>query len=425
MIIHQPGIIRQNGYSILWTKIEIEKGTGFFPEYVWYRVPEPYGAYFTTQNDAFLVPGIVCGMVLGEELEVRGNVSPKLAYHLEEYQHILNFRFPDLLQRVNVDYERLAPLAVKPKAVGTTFSGGVDSLFTLWNHLPQNQPDPDYQVTHGLFIKGFDILHTAERNYRLLYDQYVLWADKIGLALIPIETNIVGITHKRLPLSYFHGPHILSCGISLGGLFQRFFMPSSWDYYCLRKKAYSSDPLVDPLLSTETLDIIHHGATHRRGEKIEMIADWELAQNILWVCQEHKFEIAGWNCSRCDKCFRTMIPIFVLGKLDKFKTFAKPIKSNYEGLRWARKFSLRHDFFTEMFPFIKKHKSDFLPWLRGAVFLGIIRNFLVTNMPGFARKWLRRFGYYVTRNEAPDAYEMAEITQIIRDWNDTPPTRNT
>jgi hypothetical protein len=423
MIIHEPEIIHQNGHSILGTRIELKKKVnGFFPEYVWYRVPDPYGEYLTRHSDAFLIPGLLGGMYFGEDIEVRGSVSPRLAYQLDEYQFILRFRFPDLLQQVDIKYDRLAHLNAEPKGVGTTFTGGVDSLFTLWNHLPENQPNSDYQVTHGLFIKGFDILPSAKDNYQLLYDQFVLGGDGLSLEIIQLETNIVGISHLRLALSFFYGPYIIASAISLAGLFRRFFMPSSWDYKYLREKSYTSDPLVDPLLSTDTMDIIHHGSTHPRVGKLQVIADWELAQNILWVCQEHKFSRFGWNCSRCDKCNRTMIPLYVLGKLSKFKMFSKPYKKDLDTLWWIRKFSMRHDFVTEMFPFIKKHRPDFIPWFRIIVLFGVIRNFLVTRLPTIAKQFLRRFGYYVTRNEAPDSYEIAEITHIIRSKHDHPST---
>ncbi|MCJ7703791.1 MAG: hypothetical protein MUO62_19605 [Anaerolineales bacterium] len=422
MIIHQPEILQDATHTTVWAQISIDKKQGFFPEYVWYRVPRRYGEGLTARSDAFLIPALLAGMYFDENIEVRGAVSPQLAYHLKEYQFILRFRFPQYLKQIEIKYHQLKPMSGRPKGVGTTFSGGADSLFTLWKHLPQNQPDPDYQVTHVVFIKGFDILHTAESHYSLLLDRYTPWVEKMGLSLIPMETNIVGLTHQRLPLSYFHGPYIVAPAVALAGLFHRFYIPSSWDYHNLKKKAYASDPLVDALLSSETLDIINHGTTHRRVEKVAEIADWDLAHNLLFVCQEHRFEVPAWNCSRCEKCVRTMIPLFALGKLDLFKTFARPFRKNWEGLWWARKFSLRHDFVTEMFPFVKHHKPDFVLWLRIAAFLGYIRYFLVTRMPGFVRHWLRRFGYYVTRNEEPEAYELAKVTETIRAEHDHPRT---
>ena len=420
MIIHQPEITTQDEHTIVWVKIELEKYRENFPEYLWYRVPNQYKEAFTLQSDAFLVPALLSGMYYGENIEVRGPVSPRLAYHLDEYQFVLSKRFKEYLNRVGIKYDEVKPLTVQPVGVGTTFSGGVDSLFTLWKHLPQNQPDPDYQITQVLFIKGFDLLHSEDQEYMLLYNRFSGELEKIGIDLIPMETNINSIRHLRLPASYTYGPTICGAGLSLAGILGRFLVPSSWDYYALKEKAYSADPWVDRLTSTDTLDVIHHGTNYRRVEKIAEIVDWELAQDILWVCLDHKFEGAKWNCSRCEKCIRTMIPIYALGKTDEFKTFAKPLKSNKDGLWWIRKFSMRHDFVSEMYPFVRKHKPDFSPWLRMAALFGMIRYWLVTNLPGPIKHWLRRYGYYVTRNEAPDCYEIPEITKLLRGISDHP-----
>ncbi|HAW51640.1 MAG TPA: hypothetical protein DCX54_04825, partial [Flavobacteriales bacterium] len=177
-----------------------------------------------------------------------------------------------------------------------------------------------------------------------------------------------------------------------------------------------TDPLIDGFVSTDSMDIIHHGCTHKRVEKTDQIADWNIAKELLWVCTEHRFKENSWNCSRCEKCMRTMIPLYALGKLENFKTFEKPLRKNAEVLWWARKFSLRHDFVTEIFPFVKRHKPDLIPWLYLAVMIGHIRYRIVMFMPGFMKKWLRRYGYYVTRDEAADAYEYPQVTRIIKNF---------
>jgi hypothetical protein len=54
--------------------------------------------------------------------------------------------------------------------------------------------------------------------------------------------------------------------------------------------------------------------------------------------------------------------------------------------------------------------------------LGTLRyGLFVRFMPGFMKKWLRRYGYFVERNEAPDAYENPQIIEHIKSSHDHPP----
>ena len=415
MILHKPAVIHQDDYSILWVKMEMENPRVDLPEYLWIRVPSAYGEYFTCQCDPFLPSALLAGMYYGEEIHVRGAVSPSLAYRLNEYQFLLSIRFPDVLHTVDINFELIESPQVSPKAVGALFSGGVDSLFTLWEHLPDNQENPDYQITHGVFIKGFDLLHDEKDDYLFLYQRYSEELKKLNLDLIPMDTNLISIPHTRMPLPFYFGPSLLGAGLSLAGLFRIFYIPSSWDYHKLQKESYSSDPELDSMLSTETLRIIHHGSTHLRVEKVEEIANWDLAHELLWVCIGYEFKDHTWNCSRCEKCFRTMIPLYAMDMLDDYKTFERPIRSNHEILWWIRKFSLRQNYVSQMFPFVRKHKPGLIPWMLIAGLLGVIRYWLVEFMPNPIKKWLRRFGYYVTRNEAPDAYELPAVTLAIRE----------
>lgn len=419
MIIHEPKLVNRSGHSILFSKVELAHFPTAFPEFLWFRIPDQYSSLLSQQSDAFLIPCILAGMYFKEDIEVRGSVSPRLAYHLEEYQQLLHFRSPEVISPVKIIYSQIKPLETTNSGVGTTFSGGVDSLFTVWKHLPQNQSDPDFQLTHGVFIKGFDILPNEDNHYRFLYEKYVPEAENLGIKLIPLETNLVSIIHHRLSLPYFYGPIIAASGIALSGGFRKFLIPSSWDYENLKRKAHSSDPLLDRLLSTDTLDVIHHGSTHLRVEKVREIADWKVAQKLLWVCEIHQFNNDTWNCSRCEKCVRTMIPLYTLGKLKYFPTFIKPFRSNPGILWWARKYTPQRVFSREIFLFVKRHNPILLPWLWIAALLGVIRYWVfIKLMPGFVKKWLQRFGYFIDRNEAPAAYEIPEITQFIRENHD-------
>lgn len=414
MIIHQPETITQNDHTIIWTKIELKNHRENFPDILWCRIPSQFADGISLQSDAFLLPGLLAGMHFGEDIEVRGNVSPRLAYHLDEYQFLLHFRMPQDIRPVKVHYQNLKPLEADPRAVGSTFSGGVDSLFTLWKHLPENQPIAGYQVTHVLFINGFDILLKDKTTYGGLFDRYQRALSEFNIPLVPLQTNLVSVILPRLMYRLFYGPVLIGCAQVLAGLFKRFYVPSSRDYYQLKIRESSSTPLSDMLLSTETLDIVHHGATHRRVEKIEEISDWGFAQENMRVCQHSFLDGDFMNCSRCEKCVRTMIPIYALGAMDKFKTFSKPIRANQEGLWWARKYDLNKDYVPEIIPFVKRHKPDLVPWLRFAAVIGTARFWFLRLIPGFIKNRLKRYGYFVDSLKEQYAFDDPDMIQIIR-----------
>src|SRR5512133_1660 len=165
MIIHEPELLKRDDHTIVYSRIELRHPPANFPEFLWYKFPDKYIKYLSLQSDAFLIPGLLAGMHFQEDIEVRGPVSPRLAYYLAEYQHLLNFRMPKALTPVDIKYSQLKPLQGKPVAVGTTFSGGVDAFFTIWKHIPQNQINSEYQITHALFILGFDILNKEKNSY--------------------------------------------------------------------------------------------------------------------------------------------------------------------------------------------------------------------------------------------------------------------
>ena len=418
MILHAPEWVKKDGQLILYVRVEFDNSTVQIPEFLWYKLPEQYGNFFTDQSDPFLLSSLLAGMYFREDIRVKGPISPRLAYSLTEYQHLLHSRFPNQLQLVKIDYDHIARSKMNPKHVGASFSGGVDSQFTLWKHLPRNQPNQAFRVSHVVFIQGFDFLHSEQDAYQQAAAAYRKSLETEGIELIPLATNIGSLSHHRLSLSQIYGPYITSVGLALGGGVKRYLVPSSGDYEFLKKMAYSADPMMDSRLSTDTTLIIHHGSTHKRVEKVAEIVDWAVAQTTLFVCLNRPQNGPALNCSRCEKCSRTMIPIYALGKLPKFNRFQKPYTKNHHGLWWSRKFDGRQPYHLELLPFVKKHKPDFIPWLRAALILGWARYLIVKFTPGFVRSRLRRFGYFISRDEDPLAYESSVITGYLRGIHD-------
>jgi len=414
MIIHQPELLQRNDHTIVYSKIEMRHPRENFPDHLWYRIPDRFAQHLTLQSDAFLIPSLLGAMYFQEDIEVRGTVSPRLAYHLDEYQYLLHFRMPKVVTQVNINYAQLEFLPTVPTAVGTTFSGGVDSFFTIWKHLPQNQPNPDYQITHALFILGFDILNKDKPRYQSLYSRYREALNQLNIELIPLETNLVSLIVPRMNYNHFYGPVLAGAAHVFGSLFKKFFIPSSRDYWQIMTWTSSSDPTTDPLLSSESLEIIHYGSAFRRVEKIEAISGWEPAQEHLRVCPPNNLDINLLNCSRCEKCVRTMIPIYALGKMDKFKTFYKPFTSNRDCLWWARKFDPSRSYVREIIPFTRKVNPGLVSWLQVAALVGYGRYTFLRLIPKPVRNWLKRYGFFVDPLAQENVFEDLGVLESIR-----------
>jgi hypothetical protein len=109
-----------------------------------------------------------------------------------------------------------------------------------------------------------------------------------------------------------------------------------------------------------------------------------------------------------------MLPIYALGKMHQFQTFDKPLRSNHDILRWARKFDPYPQYLPETLKFLGEYKPGILPWLYMAAILGIIRVTALALLPGFVKRYLTRFGYFVDLRRQENAYENPDTLNAIK-----------
>ena len=88
--------------------------------------------------------------------------------------------------------------------VAAAFSGGIDSLYTLWSHNVQNQADPAIRLTNGLFVHGFEIRLHEKDYYHTLYRAYARTFDELGLTLLQARTNLFSFSQFHLNWLYTH-----------------------------------------------------------------------------------------------------------------------------------------------------------------------------------------------------------------------------
>ena len=326
MIIHQPELVHQDNIIHYSAKIEtITKLIGI-PDRLWFQLPYEYHNYISERSDGYLTSLLMLAMYLSEPVEVRGIISSRLAYGLQEWQQIFHAWLPDELHRVDIHFDKIDHTELNDfnSAVCTAFSGGVDSLHTVWCHLPQNQSIPSARLSHALYIHGFDIrLHQTE-IYQTLFQNFARELSDLGVTLLSMQTNVYQFTQFRLKWEIAHGGPLIGAAHILGKLIRRFYIPSSTPYSSLAGAIDGTSPLTDHWLSTDTTEIVHFGCAYPRVEKIRTLASWPVAQRILHVCTNSQVNFGINNCNQCYKCIINRVRFETIGLLSKFTTFTQP-----------------------------------------------------------------------------------------------------
>lgn len=293
-------------------------------EKLWYSVDKKYGQYLTTEKlDGFLVGVLLLAMELGEDIAVKGPLSEKLYHNLTNYyMNIIRLAIPSL-----------KPIKIIPDslddgkqyncegAVGTGFSAGIDSFFTVLHYLLADDVLPNYRITHFIFSNvGSHGSFNSQRARVLFSSRYELirgFPEELGIDFIKVDSNLSEIL--KMSFQKTHQPRTLSCALLLQKLFSKFYYASAFRYQDSfigeTDDIAHTDSSAVHLLSTETLEFISSGCQYSRVEKTRRVAFSDVANHWLNVCVNPE---DGKNCSSCWKCCRTLFTLELLGVIDKF-----------------------------------------------------------------------------------------------------------
>jgi hypothetical protein len=112
------------------------------------------------------------------------------------------------------------------------------------------------------------------------------------------------------------GAVLSAMALGLGALISRCYIASSFPLTNL--PPWGTHPAVDPLWSSEALEIVHEGIEFDREAKIVAIADNDVVLDSLRVC--NALRSAEGNCRRCDKCQQTALGLYFAGAIDRSRT---------------------------------------------------------------------------------------------------------
>ena len=300
-----------------------------------YSVPAKYADFADRESsNCFLVGLLYPAMRRGEDIVVEGTVSAKLLYNLNEFLIPLMALCDDRLRRITVkagstDSSRRADAA----AVGTGFSGGIDSFVTIYERFVRPNPD-GFRLTHLFFFnvgahgipKREGDLESIERQFRARYDKFKAFPEEVSLPFVQVNSDI----HKFHTWGHLETATLAtsSAVLFLAGGLRRYYIASSghtyrqlWKFLGDGRRPDSIENLnmmILPWLCTESLDIVDDGNLLDRSRKTALIADYPPAARHLNVCFGH--DTLDTNCSVCPKCARTLLTLELLGKLDAFSS---------------------------------------------------------------------------------------------------------
>lgn len=315
---------------------------------LWFSVPVEYAdSLCIDRADAFVVALIWYAMVTGSDICSEAPVSANILMGINEI-------LIPALQKVSKGFKNRVRLIAEPAltpcenlgAVGTGMSCGVDSLYTLQKYAKQSVI-PKYRLTHLAYFNMGAIFHpnrAEERQYTLkdFYDT----TDKMSLEKSENAKRVAEIA--KMPLiyvqsnmdrDYYRGAYgdtavyrNCACVLALQKLFSAYYCSSAgWPEFFdldIRQGSEHYESMLCSVFSTDRLQFILSDYDTRL-EKIIALADNPIAQKYLDVC------FCFNSCGNCSKCYRTMLTLDVLGKLDAFgnvfdiKSFRQNINEAY------------------------------------------------------------------------------------------------
>ncbi|MFD2415958.1 hypothetical protein [Amycolatopsis pigmentata] len=214
------------------------------------------------RGDAFLAALLMPAMRLGEDLVLDAPVSPRLLRASKSVMEVYRAWGHGLVP-VRVE-ARGRLLRDEPEGVGLFFTTGVDSFYSLFKD-GELRADPGHRPITDLLYVNYE--RRAIRGYEMVLRRLRRVAGRTGCRTVVLDTNVRELADPLVPWEHYHGAALAAAALALQGRLRRCLIAASEDYSCL--SPLGSHPALDPLWSTERLEIVHDGAEATRTDKVE------------------------------------------------------------------------------------------------------------------------------------------------------------
>ena len=249
----------------------------------------------------FMSATLLPAMAFHEDLVVDGPVSPLLFRQTEAIQRTFHAWDRGLRRgAVQVAEERVTEPA--EGRLGSFFSRGTDSFFTALHPRPTGQPEL------LIFCSTFDPFEDERARAEQLRRTRAA-AEAIELPLADVRMNLRELTERIIDFVDLHGAGLAALAQSVSGGLRRVVVASS--HSVSEFNAWGSSPFLDPLFSTESVQVEHDSVAFGRLDKIAWLA--RERPDVLALAEVCQHQHAPGNCGRCHKCVLTAVQLVAVG----------------------------------------------------------------------------------------------------------------
>ena len=311
--IGKPFSETSDGQVRLCAQVTIQERT----EEAWFSVEPEYARYLTDDRaDAFVVGFLTTAMRLGEDILCEAPITKHLYYQITTYLVPTMAANMDIYRPITIH----APVTDEPLpcegAVGTGWTGGVDSMYTLMTHISPREPG--MKLSH-LLVANVGTLESDHNTELLRYMAEKARsgiARELGLSVVAVDSNIQLLQQEHyLAVAAFRLPAAV---LALQKLFGVFLHSGTYEFsrfaFVAENSAYY-ELLPLSCFETECTVFYSTGSHVSRIRKLKELSDYPYARKYLHPCIYAQRD----NCGKCGKCVRTMGALYALGKLDNFR----------------------------------------------------------------------------------------------------------
>lgn len=311
--IGKPFIVKLDRYVRLCSKVSVDNDE----HEIWYETEKAHGNYLCYEKaDAFLVGILPLAMAFGHDIKIEDcPVSEKLYWQLVNMEIPALSCYSDYYKSIKIDCA-LTDLKFDSYAIGTGFSAGVDSFFTLLKNYKNDTTN--FNITHLTFFNvgacGSYGGENAEKRFENRIAVFENTVKRFGMEFVKVNSNI----SEFLMMSYNFTHSFRSCSavLALQKLFSKYYYSADYTLKEFSFSPYDSsfyDLMNMQCFSTETLSFSTTGSVESRVEKLKYISQFPETYEVLNVCNTHDT-----NCKVCEKCIRTMAGLYSINALEKY-----------------------------------------------------------------------------------------------------------